>query len=69
MSVIASRRALNRFNMVRVVDKNWNLQAYRVKPRGFDTALFEIVRPEGTSERDFNDFLRAVEHLCDSPVK
>ena len=69
MSRVGNLRTMGRYNVVRVTNRDWSLKCYQVKPRGFDTALFEVVKPKGTSTQDFDNFMRAVARLCDAQVK
>ncbi len=36
---------------------------YRVRPRGFDTILFDVRKPETTATSDFERFMDAVQAL------
>lgn len=60
-----SLRALASFKVNRV----WNENTYRVRPRGFDTILFEIMKPDHVAEADFRKIMDAVVTLSDLPVK
>lgn len=68
MSRVAKLRALNSFEVTRLVKSDWSLYGYAVKPRGFSTRLFTIVKPEGTDEADVDRFMTAVRDLCDIPA-
>jgi hypothetical protein len=63
-----SLRELTRYT-VRRVWEGGEVRRFRIRPRGFDTVLFEIVRPEGCSEADFKRFADAIQTLSDLPPK
>jgi hypothetical protein len=71
VSRVESLRAVARFNIQRRYAHNadgtvdWSVPvAFTVRPKGFDTELFKITKPETTSIHDFVAFMDAVANLA-----
>lgn len=58
-------QALSRFDIRRVYN-NGN-PFYRVRPRGFDTILFDVHRPAHVASTDFDTIMTSIETLAEPP--
>jgi hypothetical protein len=70
LSIIGSRRALQNYRVERVYrfkadgsSIDYSNPFYKVRPRGFNTVLFEVSKPAHCSASDFMRFMDAVDKL------
>lgn len=70
-SKAAALRVLPKFQVSRVYPwrdgkRDYTSAYYRVRPRGFDTVLFEITRPAHVACNDFERFMDAIVKLSET---